>query len=114
MDYLVLFAGHSPEPWTPPSPPPTARRPAERRVAVVALQRHRYFREVRCFCNWRRAAGYTENNPFRGLRNVRLPRKIVPPLALPRDARRDELSNAPSLTPPAPCPARSLCFVNGG
>ena len=69
------------EPWTLPSPPPTARRPAERRVAVVALRRHRYFREVRCFCNWRRAAGYTENNPFRGLRNVRLPRKIVPPPA---------------------------------
>ena len=43
--------------------------------------RHRYFREVRCFCNWLRTAGYTENDPFRGLRNVRLPQKIVPPFS---------------------------------
>ena len=43
--------------------------------------RHRYFREVRCFCTWLRAAGYTDNDPFRGLRNVRLPRTIVPPLS---------------------------------
>ena len=41
--------------------------------------RHRYFCEVRCFFNGLRAAGYTENDPFRGLRNVRLPQKIVPP-----------------------------------
>ena len=37
--------------------------------------RHRYFREVRCFCTWLRAAGYTDNDPFRGLRNVRLPQQ---------------------------------------
>ena len=49
--------------------------------------RHRYFREVRCFCTWLRAAGYTDNDPFRGLRNVRLPRKIVPPLAPAEIAR---------------------------
>ena len=50
-------------------------------AALSPDTRHRYFREVRCFCNWLRAAGYTDNDPFRGLRNVRLPRKIVPPLA---------------------------------
>ena len=49
--------------------------------------RHRYFREVRCFCTWLRAAGYANNDPFRGLRNVRLPRKIVPPLAPAEIAR---------------------------
>ena len=49
--------------------------------------RHRYFREVRCFCTWLRATGYTDNDPFRGLRNVRLPRKIVPPLAPAEIAR---------------------------
>ena len=49
--------------------------------------RHRYFREVRCFCTWLRAAGYTANDPFRGLRNVRLPRKIVPPLGPAEIAR---------------------------
>ena len=49
--------------------------------------RHRYFREVRCFCNWLRVAGYTANDPFRGLRNVRLPRKVVPPLAPAEIAR---------------------------
>ena len=49
--------------------------------------RHRYFREVRCFWNWLRTAGYTENDPFRGLRNVRLPRTIVPPLGPAEIAR---------------------------
>jgi integrase/recombinase XerC/integrase/recombinase XerD len=41
--------------------------------------RHRYFREVRCFFRWAVEAGYCEDTPFRGLRNVRLPRKIVQP-----------------------------------
>ena len=49
--------------------------------------RHRAFREVRCFCTWLRAAGYTDNDPFRGLRNVRLPQTIVPPLAPAEIAR---------------------------
>ena len=49
--------------------------------------RHRYFREVRCFWNWLRTPGYTENDPFRGLRNVRLPRTIVPPLGPAEIAR---------------------------
>ena len=53
--YLVRYADHSPD------------------------TRHRYFREVRCFFNWLRTAVYTTNDPFRGLRNVRLPQKIVPP-----------------------------------
>ena len=41
--------------------------------------RHRYFREARCFFNWLVAAGYCETTPFRGIRNVRLPRKVVEP-----------------------------------
>ena len=82
-------------------PSASARRPAERRVAVVALQRRRYFREVRCFCNWLRAAGYTDNDPFRGLRNVRLPRKIVPPLAY------DGSTPTASATPSPPEPSRT-------
>ena len=59
-------------------------------VRFAALRpdtRHRYFREVRCFCTWLRVAGYTENDPFRGLRNVRLPRKVVPPLTAAEIAR---------------------------
>ena len=56
-------------------------------AALSPDTRHRYFREVRCFCNWLRAAGYTDNDPFRGLRNVRLPRKIVPPLGPAEIAR---------------------------
>ena len=55
--YLAHYAGHSPD------------------------TRHRYFREVRCFWNWLREAGYTDNDAFRGLRNVRLPHRIVPPFA---------------------------------
>ena len=61
--YLARYAGHSPE------------------------TRHRYFREVRCFWNWLREAGYTDNDAFRGLRNVRLPHRIVPPLATEEIAR---------------------------
>jgi integrase/recombinase XerC len=43
--------------------------------------RHRYFREVRCFFNWLLAAGYIGESPFRSLRNVRLPQKIVRPFS---------------------------------
>lgn len=50
------------------------------RFTTLSLDtRHRYFREVRCFFNWLVEAGYLEHNPFRGLRNVRLPRKIIRP-----------------------------------
>ncbi len=61
--YLARYAAHSPD------------------------TRHRYFREVRCFWNWLREAGYTDNDAFRGLRNVRLPHRIVPPLAPEEIAR---------------------------
>jgi integrase/recombinase XerC len=43
--------------------------------------RHRYFREVRCFFNWLVAADYLERSPFRGMRNVRLPQRIVQPFS---------------------------------
>jgi site-specific recombinase XerD len=43
--------------------------------------RHRYFREVRCFFNWLVESGHLEETPFRSLRNVRLPRKIVRPFS---------------------------------
>jgi integrase/recombinase XerC len=50
------------------------------RFANLSLDtRHRYFREVRCFYNWLVEAGYVERSPFQGLRNVRLPQKIVRP-----------------------------------
>ena len=43
--------------------------------------RHRYFREVRCFFNWLVEAGHIEHTPFRGMRNVRLPQRIVQPFS---------------------------------
>ena len=43
--------------------------------------RHRYFREVRCFFNWLVEADYLERSPSRGMRNVRLPQRIVPPFS---------------------------------
>jgi integrase/recombinase XerC len=49
--------------------------------------RHRYFREVRCFFNWLVAAGYLEASPFRGMRNVRIPQRIVQPFS-PEDVAR--------------------------
>ncbi len=43
--------------------------------------RHRYFREVRCFFNWLVDAGHLERNPFRGMRNVRVPQRTVQPFS---------------------------------
>ena len=43
--------------------------------------RHRYFREVRCFFNWLVELDYLERSPFRGMKNVRLPQRIVEPLS---------------------------------
>src|SRR5439155_24268766 len=43
--------------------------------------RHRYFREVRCFFNWLVDAEYLDRSPFRGMRNVRLPQRIVQPFS---------------------------------
>jgi integrase/recombinase XerC/integrase/recombinase XerD len=49
--------------------------------------RHRYFREVRCFFNWLVAARYVKESPFRALRNVRLPQRIVRPFSPDEIAR---------------------------
>ena len=43
--------------------------------------RHRYFRELRCFFNWLSTLGYIDENPFRSLKNVRLPQRIVQPFS---------------------------------
>ena len=43
--------------------------------------RHRYFREVRCFFNWLVEAGYLDRSQFRGMRNVRVPQRIVQPFS---------------------------------
>jgi len=50
-------------------------------TCLSAETRHRYFREVRCFFNWLVAAGHLKENPFRSLRNVRLPQRIVRPFS---------------------------------
>ena len=50
-------------------------------TCLSAETRHRYFREVRCFFNWLVAAGHLQENPFRSLRNVRLPQRIVRPFS---------------------------------
>ena len=49
--------------------------------------RHRYFREVRCFFNWLVDGRYLRDNPFRGIKNVRLPQRIVEPFS-PTDIER--------------------------
>jgi len=41
--------------------------------------RHRYFREVRCFFNWLVDSNYIERSPFQGMKNIRVPQKIVRP-----------------------------------
>ena len=53
------------------------------RFAGLSLEtRHRYFREVRCFFNWLVETEYLEANPFRGMRNVRLPHRIAQPFSV--------------------------------
>ncbi len=44
--------------------------------------RHRYFREVRCFFNWLVDSGYLEHSPCRGMKNIRLPQRIVRPFSV--------------------------------
>ena len=43
--------------------------------------KHRYFREVRCFFNWLVELEYIEQSPFQGMKNVRLPQKIIQPFS---------------------------------
>ena len=43
--------------------------------------RHRYFREVRCFFNWLVARGDLDDNPFRGMENVKRPQLIKHPFS---------------------------------
>ena len=56
--------------------------------ACTLETRHRYFREIRCFFNWLIACGRLEHNPFRGMRNVRLPSRIVQPFTPPQIGAR--------------------------
>ena len=48
---------------------------------LAADTRHRYFREVRCFFNWLVDSEYIEGSPFRGMKNIRLPQRIVQPFS---------------------------------
>ena len=58
------------------------------RFTQLSLEtRHRYFREVRCFFNWLVDARFLDENPFRGMRNVRLPQRIVEPFSADDIAR---------------------------
>ncbi len=74
--------------------------------------RHRYFREVRCFFNWLVEAGYQDANPFRGMRNVRVPQRIKQPFSSeeiatllaacdPQSAATQHGSPRPARPPPA-------------
>ena len=49
--------------------------------------RHRYFREVRCFFNWLVDSGYLAESPFRGIKNIRLPERVVRPYTPPEISR---------------------------
>ena len=52
------------------------------RYTIYSMEtRHRYFREVRCFFNWLVETDCLKESPFRSLRNVRLPQKIVQPFS---------------------------------
>ena len=45
----------------------------------AADTRHRYYREVRCFFNWLVDSAYLERSPFQGMKNIRVPQRIVRP-----------------------------------
>ncbi len=42
---------------------------------------------MRCFFNWLTTLGYIDENPFRSLKNVRLPQRIVQPFSADEIAR---------------------------
>src|SRR3989304_3603896 len=88
---LRRFAGVAAEedfPAAPGPPPPAPLYPSRARYRSHSLEtRHRYFREVRCFFNWLVTAGYLKETPFRSLRNVRLPQRIVQPFSPEEGAR---------------------------
>jgi len=65
------------------------------RFTAYSLEtRHRYFREVRCFFNWLVTADHLRESPFRLLRNVRLPQRIVQPFSPEEVARLLACCNA--------------------
>ena len=49
------------------------------RLRLARETRHRYFREVRCFFAWCERTGFVADTPFRGLRNVQVPLRVVQP-----------------------------------
>ena len=51
----------------------------ERSTHLARETRHRYFREVRCFFAWCERTGFVADTPFRGLRNVQVPLRVVQP-----------------------------------
>ena len=51
----------------------------ERSTHLARETRHRYFREVRCFFAWCERTGFLQDTPFRGLRNVQVPLRVVQP-----------------------------------
>ena len=67
--------------------------------------RHRYFREVRCFFNWLIETDRLTTNPFRGIRNVRLPQRIVAPFT------RAEIGVLLAACPPTPVGRRDRAII---
>ena len=51
----------------------------ERSTHLARETRHRYFREVRCFFAWCERTGFVADTPFRSLRNVQVPLRVVQP-----------------------------------
>ncbi len=52
-----------------------------RSARLSASSRNRYFRETRTFFNWLVSTGRLGESPFRHMKNVRLPEKVVQPYA---------------------------------
>ena len=106
-----------PTPTDAPSLPDLIKTYLARFTSHRPANRDRYFREVRCFCTWLRAAGYTANDPFCGLRtsaclarSCRPPRSPVcspaatpprPSLAPTGDRPRGRLPRHPQWVPPS-------------
>ena len=67
--------------------------------------RHRYFREVRCFFNWLIETDRLTTSPFRGIRNVRLPQRIVAPFT------RAEIGVLLAACPPTPVGRRDRAII---
>jgi len=70
-----------------PSSPLSVRRYLLAMTELSPESRNRYFRETRRFFRWAMEKNLTDNDPFDGLKNIRIPEKLLSPYSKAEIAR---------------------------